>query len=61
MKSLSVTFPDVVFTLHGIGEEHGDEWNKYFLGGVYYTQYAKTTIAPFSLERIIQKMKSDNE
>lgn len=33
MKAFSKRFPDVVFTLHGEGEESGDLWVKYFKDG----------------------------
>ena len=33
MRELSSKFPSILFTLHGEGEEPGDIWNKYFLGG----------------------------
>lgn len=33
MKKLSVKFPNTLFRLHGIGEEQGDEWFKYFKNG----------------------------
>jgi hypothetical protein len=33
MQAFSRAFPDVLFTLSGIGEEQGDVWTKYFLNG----------------------------
>ena len=33
MKDVSEKFPDVLFTLSGEGEEHGDLWKEYFLAG----------------------------
>jgi hypothetical protein len=33
MKSFSEEFPQLVFKLHGSGEEQGDVWIKYFHGG----------------------------
>ena len=32
MRALSAKHPDVLFTLHGRGEE-GERWRKFFLGG----------------------------
>lgn len=34
MKVLSAKYPDVLFTLHGEGEEACDVWVKYFKGGL---------------------------
>jgi len=42
MKELSTRFPDFLFTLSGEGEESGDIWTKYFLGGKM--QVAKAVI-----------------
>lgn len=42
MVALSRRFPEVLFTLHGEGEESGDIWRKYFLGGK--VQVARATI-----------------
>lgn len=33
MKELSKLYPDVLFSLHGEGEESGDIWKKYFKNG----------------------------
>ncbi len=33
MRALSLTYPDVVFTLHGEGEGSGDIWRKYYRNG----------------------------
>lgn len=33
MKQLSKEFPDVLFKLHGEGEDKYDIWDKYFMGG----------------------------
>ena len=32
MKQLSTEFPDILFTLHGIGEE-GEQWKAYYKSG----------------------------
>lgn len=34
MKEFSRAFPDVVFRLHGEGEESGDLWDEYFKNGM---------------------------
>lgn len=48
MKSMSLKFPDVLFTLHGDGEEQGDEWRKYFLNSKMQLYRAQVTFAPFN-------------
>lgn len=40
IKSLSLKYPMVVFTLSGVGEDSGDIWRKYFCAGKM--QKAKT-------------------
>ena len=32
--SFSKAHPDILFGLHGVGEEHGDEWVHWFKGGL---------------------------
>ena len=48
MKALSLRFPEVLFTLHGEGEESGDVWNKYFRNGKCQVAKGVVTIAPFN-------------
>lgn len=47
MLPLSADVPNVLFTLHGEGEENGDIWNKYYLNGKMQEARAKIQIAPF--------------
>ncbi len=47
MKAFSKRFPDVVFTLHGEGEESGDLWVKYFKDGKMHRVDAVISYAPF--------------
>ena len=35
MVKISKRYPDVIFVLHGEGEEHGDLWNEYYSNGEY--------------------------
>jgi hypothetical protein len=36
MGALSLAFPQVLFEITGVGEEAGDHWRAWFLGGKYY-------------------------
>jgi len=47
MKAFSKRFPDVVFTLHGQGEESGDIWVKYFKNGKMQKVEAQIVFAKF--------------
>jgi len=47
MLSLSRTFPEVLFTLHGEGEEGGDLWRTYYLNGGLQKEKAVITYAEF--------------
>ena len=33
MESISMLFPELIFCLHGEGEENGDLWNEYYHNG----------------------------
>lgn len=54
MKALSLRFQDVVFMLHGEGEEEEDKWNKYYLNGQVQACQAKITIEyePFDINKL---------
>ena len=41
MRAISTFFPDVVFCLHGEGEDRDDLWNKYFKNGEMEACYAR--------------------
>jgi len=47
MKELSLKFPNTVFRLHGVGEEQGDEWYKYFKNGKLQTCRAIITFKEY--------------
>lgn len=53
LVTLSKRFPDVVFTLHGVGEEPEDIWIKYFKGGKVQTEKAEFKIASFDEAKLI--------
>lgn len=52
MKVLSATFPDVLFTLKGDGEETNDLWIKYFKNGKMQVATAIITYEPFDESRL---------
>lgn len=35
MQKIARQFPEATFVVHGIGEEHGDEWEHYYKGNEY--------------------------
>jgi hypothetical protein len=47
LRVFSLKHPNILFTLHGEGEEAGDIWNKYFLNGKCQEARAILTIAGF--------------
>lgn len=48
MQAMSKVFPDVLFKLHGEGEETGDIWDAYFLAGKVQVHKAEIKIAPYN-------------
>lgn len=52
MKFLSLQFPEVLFKLHGEGEENGDVWDKYFMNGKMQHCHAIMTIPPFDKSKL---------
>jgi len=48
MKVLSEKFPTVLFTLNGEGEEGGDLWKEYWLGGKVQVAQARIVYDEFS-------------
>lgn len=47
IRKVSLRFPDVLFTLHGVGEEYPDIWIKYFKNGKMQRRDAIITFEPF--------------
>lgn len=54
MLDISKQFPDVLFCLHGEGEESGDIWDHYFLNGKAQYCKAEINIPPFDPNRLGQ-------
>lgn len=52
MILLSQEFPNVLFKLHGEGEENGDIWDKYFMDGKMQYCPAKVQCAPFDRSKL---------
>lgn len=48
----SKKFPDVLFTLHGKGEESGDVWKKYFVNGKVQVAKAKLVFDEFDEKKL---------
>lgn len=46
MHELSKTFPNVIFVLHGEGEEQGDIWSTYYKNGVAKDAKVEIKITP---------------
>jgi hypothetical protein len=47
LREISKEFPDVLFELHGEGEETGDIWDRYFKNGKMQYCPAEIVIPPF--------------
>jgi len=56
MIELSKRFPDVLFTLRGLGDDYGDLWRTYYLNGKMQYAGAKITFPEFDpalLEKLV--------
>jgi hypothetical protein len=47
MRKFSALHSNILFTLHGEGEENDDLWNEYYLNGKLQIAKAQIQIAPF--------------
>ena len=52
MRELSLAHPDILFTLHGIGDEYEDYWFKYFKNGKIQLCPGITIYPPFEEEKM---------
>lgn len=52
MKDASLSFPDVLFIVHGEGEENTDIWDEYYLNGKYYKNEAIITMPEFDISKL---------
>lgn len=53
MRDLSKEFPDIVFKLHGEGEDNEDVWDKYFVNGKMQCCPAQMLLPPFDKEKLV--------
>lgn len=56
MLALSRTYPHLLFTLEGQGEDPHDAWKKYFHDGKVQVEKATVTIAPFDPSKLRGKL-----
>lgn len=52
MLEVSKLMPDVLFCLHGEGDDNRDIWNQYFLNGKTQLCVAEIKIPPFDPEKL---------
>jgi len=52
MIAYSKKFPEFIFTLHGEGEESGDIWTAYFMGGKVQVEKAQVQIGGFDPDKL---------
>lgn len=52
LRKFSKLHPNILFSLHGEGEESGDLWNEYFLNGKCQVEKAQIQIAPFDVTKL---------
>lgn len=52
LRAMSKVFSNIVFTLHGEGEESGDIWNKYFMNGKMQEAKARIVVDDFDASKL---------
>jgi len=52
MKKYSKKYPEFIFILHGIGENHEDQWRAYYKNGKSFTSYAKITYESYNESKL---------
>lgn len=61
MLRVSALLPDLLFTLHGEGEETGDIWNAYFLGGKIHWAPAQIIFPPFDPSKLASSREASRD
>lgn len=52
LRKISTQFPDVVFHLHGVGEDYGDIWEKHFCNGKMQVCKARITFPKYDPRKL---------
>ena len=52
MRTLSLRYPDILFTLSGVGDENGDLWDAYFKCGKMQFCEAKVVFPEFDESKL---------
>ena len=52
MAAISTKYPDVIFTLKGIGEDEDTPWFMYFKNGKYYNAEVVLKVADFNESKL---------
>jgi hypothetical protein len=53
MKKVSLKYPEIIFKLHGEGEESGDIWDKYYKNGKVQKAAAKISYDEFDESKLV--------
>lgn len=61
MMRLSGRFPDILFSLHGNGENQEDMWDAYYLNGRMQYCGAKITYPPFDESQLSEPIEDGGE
>lgn len=61
MMRLSGRFPDILFSLHGDGENREDMWETYYLNGRMQYCEAEITYPPFDESRLSEPIEDGGE
>ena len=57
LRKVSLKYPADLITVEGDGEEGGDLWKAYFLGGACQVAKAEVTFAPFEVTKMDREPK----